>query len=154
MIACPSDRLGHLLAMPCTLLALPDHWPELRLLARVVSAAKTPSGVAAPPNTITASAVHYNTPRELTTTTNDHLTIISLCVTYVLHRWRPFRPTAAELAGEEPAESAMDTSTERDRHAHASTHRVHQPPIQTTNKYYFAYHPSASSLTTNPLPLR
>eukprot|EP00962_Isochrysis_galbana_P039741 scaffold14295_cov116-Isochrysis_galbana.AAC.1 len=24
---------------------------------------KTPSGVAAPPNTITASAVHYNTPR-------------------------------------------------------------------------------------------
>eukprot|EP00962_Isochrysis_galbana_P048276 scaffold20054_cov125-Isochrysis_galbana.AAC.9 len=49
----------------CALLALPGHWPELRLLAWVVSAAKTPSGVAAPPNTITAQAVHYNynTPR-------------------------------------------------------------------------------------------
>jgi len=32
-------------------------------MAREVSAAKTPSGVAAPPYTITASAVHYNTLR-------------------------------------------------------------------------------------------
>eukprot|EP00962_Isochrysis_galbana_P061082 scaffold36274_cov125-Isochrysis_galbana.AAC.12 len=31
--------------------------------AREVCAAKTPSGVAAPPNTTTASAVHYNTLR-------------------------------------------------------------------------------------------
>eukprot|EP00962_Isochrysis_galbana_P058744 scaffold31949_cov146-Isochrysis_galbana.AAC.2 len=41
-----------------------DHCPELRLMAREVSAAKTPSGVAAPPYTITASAVHYNTLRD------------------------------------------------------------------------------------------
>eukprot|EP00962_Isochrysis_galbana_P029853 scaffold9618_cov123-Isochrysis_galbana.AAC.5 len=52
---CASKRLPE--APPgnaCTLLAPPDRWPELRLLAWVVSAAKTPSGVAAPPNTITA----------------------------------------------------------------------------------------------------
>eukprot|EP00962_Isochrysis_galbana_P028420 scaffold8982_cov125-Isochrysis_galbana.AAC.2 len=36
--------------------ALPVHWPELRLLAWVVSAAKTPLGVAAPPITTTAKS--------------------------------------------------------------------------------------------------
>eukprot|EP00962_Isochrysis_galbana_P019195 scaffold5586_cov124-Isochrysis_galbana.AAC.19 len=46
MIACPSDRLCHLPDMPCALLALSDHWPELRLLASKGT-----------------SAVHYNTPR-------------------------------------------------------------------------------------------
>eukprot|EP00962_Isochrysis_galbana_P047915 scaffold19801_cov101-Isochrysis_galbana.AAC.2 len=36
--------------------ALPVHQPELRLLAWVVSAAKTPLGVAAPPITTTAKS--------------------------------------------------------------------------------------------------
>eukprot|EP00962_Isochrysis_galbana_P016009 scaffold4574_cov143-Isochrysis_galbana.AAC.8 len=39
----------------------PVHWPELRLLAWVVSAAKTPLGVAAPP--------HYYHSKKLSTTT-------------------------------------------------------------------------------------
>eukprot|EP00962_Isochrysis_galbana_P028830 scaffold9150_cov120-Isochrysis_galbana.AAC.11 len=51
----PASPPGH---MPCAQQAVTDHWPEPWLLARVVSAAKTPSGVAAPPNTITAQAVH------------------------------------------------------------------------------------------------
>eukprot|EP00962_Isochrysis_galbana_P006091 scaffold1649_cov134-Isochrysis_galbana.AAC.8 len=41
---------------------MPVYWPELRLLAWVVSAAKTPLGVAAPPITITTTTTAKGCP--------------------------------------------------------------------------------------------
>eukprot|EP00962_Isochrysis_galbana_P029252 scaffold9334_cov122-Isochrysis_galbana.AAC.6 len=68
--------------MPQALLALPDLQPELRLQTRAVSAAKTPSGVAAPPITISASAVHYNTLRgfSIFSSISDSFVKLNLCI--------------------------------------------------------------------------
>eukprot|EP00962_Isochrysis_galbana_P055630 scaffold27403_cov110-Isochrysis_galbana.AAC.3 len=122
-------------------LSLPEHWPELWLLAWVVSAAKTPSGVAAPPNTTTAQAVHYKTPRGFPnssrisdsfvkfkllsqtadrthyTSTTVQLTIITfLCATQmVMSDNGPSNSSAAGSAAEAPAANVESASGQQAR---------------------------------------
>eukprot|EP00962_Isochrysis_galbana_P061686 scaffold42201_cov281-Isochrysis_galbana.AAC.1 len=128
----------------------PDHCPELRLMAREVSAAKTPSGVAAPPFTITASAVHYNTLRGfpisnwisesfMLDTANaygaDHH--FHLCTTDGACERHPFLITAIEIAREEPASNKTDTTFQTDRRAFAL--KRHASLSSPANKYIMAH---------------
>eukprot|EP00962_Isochrysis_galbana_P002679 scaffold725_cov117-Isochrysis_galbana.AAC.5 len=78
--------------------------PELRLLAWVVSAAKTPLGVAAPPITTTAKGCPLQHPPE-SDLPIDHTirlpTTIRTLPHIVLPISDPFLPTTAVLAGED-----------------------------------------------------
>jgi len=60
----------------------------------------------------------------------------------------PFRSTAAELAGEEPAESATDTSP--GRQARSCLYAPRAPNTNTTNTHYMAYHPTAEQHAQAP----
>eukprot|EP00962_Isochrysis_galbana_P043870 scaffold16844_cov119-Isochrysis_galbana.AAC.10 len=87
--------------------ALVDSIDKSSTQAREVCAAKTPSGVAAPPYTTTASAVHYNTlrdtlpsPMALTTTSFCTQQIVPASTKKKLVRLKkPRLPSALGLSG-------------------------------------------------------